>query len=225
MKSHGARLADEAGKRVVLGDHKREVWEFLDYFTEAWKANVFPPGVTTWDNTMNNSTFQSGKAVFVLNPVTLSLWLEANNPELLAKTGHYTYPRGPKSLIHPVNFGSRSILKYTKVPELAKQFLWDSMEPAKMDAELSVSQWGPVLNAYLSFDVWKKKSFMKGLVEMSQRGEPEGWPDAFNDAWREQATNTTISRMLQRLVVDNWSREKAFAETLDVLGKIYGKYA
>ena len=225
MKSHGARLADEAGKRVVLGDHKREVWEFLDYFTEAWKAGVFPPGVTTWDNTMNNSTFQSGKAVFVLNPVTLSLWLEANNPELLAKTGHYTYPRGPKSLIHPVNFGSRSILKYTKVPELAKQFLWDSMEPAKMDAELSVSQWGPVLNAYLGFDVWKKKSFMKGLVEMSLRGEPEGWPDAFNDAWREQATNTTISRMLQRLIVDNWSREKAFTETLDVLGKIYGKYA
>ena len=94
-----------------------------------------------------------------------------------------------------------------------------------MDAELSVSQWGPVLNAYLAFDVWKKKSFMKGLVEMSLRGEPEGWPDAFNDAWREQATNTTISRMLQRLVVDNWTREKAFAESLDVLGKIYGKYA
>lgn len=34
MKSYGARLADDAGKRVVLGDHKREVWEFLDYFTE-----------------------------------------------------------------------------------------------------------------------------------------------------------------------------------------------
>ena len=31
--------------------------------------------------------------------------------------------------------------------------------------------------------------------------------------------------MLQRLVVDNWTREKAFVETLDVLGKIYGKYA
>ena len=56
MKSHGARLADETGKRIVLGDHKREVWEFLDYFTEAWKANVFPPGVTTWDNTINNSS-------------------------------------------------------------------------------------------------------------------------------------------------------------------------
>ena len=68
MKSHGVRLADEAGKRVVLGDHKREVWEFLDYFTETWKANVFPPGVTTWDNTMNNSTFQSGKAVLRPEP-------------------------------------------------------------------------------------------------------------------------------------------------------------
>jgi hypothetical protein len=26
-------------------------------------------------------------------------------------------------------------------------------------------------------------------------------------------------------VVDNWSRDKAFAETLDVLSKIYSKYA
>jgi len=94
-------------------------------------------------------------------------------------------------LVHGVAT-SRAVWRHV-VPELAKQFLWDSMEPAKMDAELSVSQWGPVLNAYLAFDVWKKKSFMKGLVEMSLRGEPEGWPDAFNDAWREQATNTTIA--------------------------------
>ena len=103
MKSYGARLADDKGKRIILGDHKREVWEFLDYFTEVWKAGVLPPGVATWDNTMNNSTYQSGKAVFILNPITLSLWLEENNPELLAKTGHYTYPKGPKGLIQPVN--------------------------------------------------------------------------------------------------------------------------
>jgi multiple sugar transport system substrate-binding protein len=225
MKSYGARLADDAGKKVVVGDYKREVWEFLDYFTEVWKSGTLPPGVTTWDNTMNNSTYQAGKVIFVLNPITISLWLEANNPELLAKTGHSVYPRGPKALIQPVGFGSRSIIKHTKVPELAKQFLWDSMEPAKMDKELSVSQWGPVLNAYRSFEVWQKKPFMKGLVEMSEKGYPDGWPDVFNDAWREQYTNTTTSRMLQRLVVDNWPREKAFAEMLDVLNKIYAKYA
>jgi multiple sugar transport system substrate-binding protein len=225
MRSYGARLADNQGKRVVLGDHKKEVWEFLDYFTEVWKSGVLPPGVTTWDNTMNNSTYQSGKAVFVLNPITVSLWLEANNPELLAKTAHYTFPRGPKAQIQPLTYGSRGILKYTKVPELAKQFMWDSMDPAKMDREYSVSQWGPPLNAYLGFEVWKKKPFMKGLIELSLRGEPQGYPDVFNDAWREQFTNTTISRMLQRLVVDNWSRDKAFLETIDVLNRIYAKYA
>ncbi len=225
MKSYGARLADDKGKRVVLGDYKAQVWEFLDYFNEVWKSGTLPPGVTTWDNTMNNSTFQSGKAVFILNPITLTLWIEANNPEMLPKIGHYMYPRGPKGLVHPVNYGSRSILKYTKVPDLAKQFLWDSMEPGKMDREHSVSQWGPVLKAYLAFDVWKKKSYMKGLVELSQNAEPEGYPDVFNDAWREQATNTTVSRMLQRLAVDNWPRDKAFAESVDVLTRIYGKYA
>jgi hypothetical protein len=75
---------DPAGKRVILGDYKRDVWEFLDYFTEVWKSGVLPPGVATWDNTMNNSTYQAGKAVFILNPITVSLWLEVNNPELLA---------------------------------------------------------------------------------------------------------------------------------------------
>src|SRR3989454_4179547 len=129
MKSYGARLADEAGKRVILGDYKPQVWEFLDFFTEVWKGGVLPPGVTTWDNTMNNSTYQSGKAVFILNPITISLWLETNNPELLAKTGHYTFPRGHKGLNQPVTYGSRSIMKYTKVPDMAKQFLWDSMGP------------------------------------------------------------------------------------------------
>ena len=108
---------------------------------------------------------------------------------------------------------------------MARQFLWDSMEPGKMDREMSVAQWGPVLNAYLGFDVWKKKPFMKSLIDMSLKGEPNGYPDVFNDAWREQSTNTTVSRMLQRIVVDNWSRDKAFAETLDVLNKVYAKYA
>jgi ABC-type glycerol-3-phosphate transport system substrate-binding protein len=225
MKSYGARLADTTGKRVIFGDFKPQVWEFLDYFDAVWKSGVLPPGVTTWDNTMNNSTYQSGKVVFVFNPVTVSLWLEANNPELLAKTGHYTYPSGPKGRIQPLTYGARSIMKYTKVPDVAKQFLWDSMEPKKMDREMSVAQWGPVLKAYLDFDVWKKKPFMKSLIDMSLKGEPQGYPDAFNDAWREQSTNTTISRMLQRIVVDNWSRDKAFAETIDVLSKIYAKYA
>ena len=46
---------------------------------------------------------------------------------------------------------------------------------------------------------------MKALIECGHaRASPKGYPDVFNDAWREQATNTTISRMLQRLVVDNW---------------------
>jgi hypothetical protein len=99
------------------------------------------------------------------------------------------------------------------------------MEPGKMDREMSVAQWGPVLNAYTSFDVWKKKPFMKSLIDMSLRGEPQGYPDVFNDAWREQSTNCAASRMLQRIVVDNWSRDKAFAEMVDVLNKVYAKYA
>src|SRR2546425_1043743 len=57
---------------------------------------------------MNNSTYQSGKAVFILNPITLSLWLEENNPELLAKTGHYTYPTGTASRDHEVHQGPGS---------------------------------------------------------------------------------------------------------------------
>jgi hypothetical protein len=225
MKSYGVRLADDKGKRVILGDHKKEVWEFLDFFQEVWKSGVLPPGVVTWDNTMNNSTYQSGKAVFAFNPITISLWLEANNPELLAKTGHYTYPKGPKGLFQPMTFQSRSILKYTKVPDVAKQFLVDSMAHDKMNKEMMVSQWAPVLKSYMDFDVWKKKPFMKQLIDMSLKGEPMGFPDVFNDAWREQHTNCTISRMLQRIVVDNWSRDKAFTETVDTLGKIYSKYA
>ena len=99
MKSYGARLADEAGKRVVLGrPQEARCGSSWTTSPRSGSPGCSRPGVATWDNTMNNSTYQSGKAVFVLNPVTISLWLEENNPELLAKTGHYTYPRGPKGL-------------------------------------------------------------------------------------------------------------------------------
>jgi multiple sugar transport system substrate-binding protein len=95
----------------------------------------------------------------------------------------------------------------------------------KMEKELSVSQWAPVLKAYLPFDVWQRNDHMKALVKLANQGNPQGYPDVFNDAWREQYTNTTISRMLQRLVVDGWDRDKAFEEAINVLQKIYGKYA
>jgi len=225
MRSYGARMADEKGKKVVLGDYKAQVWAFLDYFMEVWNSGVLPPGVTTWDNTMNNSTYQAGKAVFALNAITIALWLQENNPELLAKTGHYAFPEGPKGRIWDSSYASRSILKYTKYPDVCKQFLLDSMDTKKMEQELSVSQWAPVLKSYLPFDVWQRTDYMKSLIELSTKGNPQGYPDVFNDAWREQYTHTTVSRLLQRLVVDKWDRDKAFAETLDVLNKIYGKYA
>lgn len=227
MKSHGARLADAEGRKVVLGDYQKEVWEFLDYFDQVWDAGVLPPGVVTWDNTMNNSTYQAGKAIFATNPITINLWLAQNNPELLAKTSTYPLPRGPKEHIWWADYGSRSIMKQTAIADVAKKFLYDAMEPKKMEGEYGVSQWGPVLNAYLRFPVWKdpKKEFMQGLVELSLNGTPMGHPDVFNDAWTEQETNTTISRMLQRIKVDNWSRDKALAEAVDVLQKTYEKYS
>lgn len=225
LRSYGARIADDTGKKVILGDYTKEVWEFLDYFMEVWNSGVLPPGVTTWDNTMNNSTYQAGKAVIVLNPITISLWLEKNNPELLAKTGHYKLPRGPKMHIWDVDYASRSVLKSTKYPDVCKQFLLDSMDVQKMEKELNVSQWAPVLKSYLPFDVWKRTDYMRVLIDLTMHGKPQGYPDVFNEAWREQATNTTTSRMLQCLVVDKWDRDKAFREMLDVLNKIYAKYA
>jgi multiple sugar transport system substrate-binding protein len=225
MRSYGARLADNQGKKVVLGDYKSDVWAFLDFFQEVWDAGVLPPGVTTWDNTMNNSTYQAGRSAIALNPITITLWLERNNSDLLPKTGHYPFPSGPKGRIWDVTYASRSILKYTQHPELCKQFLLDSMAASKMEKELSVSQWAPVLKSYLPFEVWQRNDYMKALVNLANQGNPMGYPEVFNDAWREQGTNTTISRMLQRIVVDDWSRDKAFEEAVGVLNKIYGKYA
>lgn len=225
MRAYGSRIADEQGKNVVLGDYKSDVWTFLDFFEAVWESGVLPPGVTTWDNTMNNSTYQAGKSVIALNPITITLWLEKNDSDLLPKTGHYPFPKGPKSHVWDVGYASRSILKYTKQPELCKQFLLDSMAVPKMEKELSVSQWAPVLKSYLPFDIWDSSDHKKALVNVANHGNPQAAPDVYNDAWVEQATNTTISRMLQRLVVDKWNRDKAFEEAVDVLTKIYGKYA
>jgi ABC-type glycerol-3-phosphate transport system substrate-binding protein len=225
MRSYGARLADDQGKKIVLGDYKSEVWAFLDLFDDVWNSGILPPGVTTWDNTMNNSTYQAGRSVIALNPITITLWLENNNSDLLPVTRHYPFPKGPKRQVWDVNYASRSILKYTKYPELCKQFLLDSMADDKMDKELSVSQWAPVLKSYLPFEVWNSSDHKKALVGLAQQGNPLGYPDVFNDAWVEQMTNTTISRMLQRIVVDHWNRDKSFAEAVATLGKIYSKYA
>ena len=42
--------------------------------------------------------------------------------------------------------------------------------------------------------------------------------------WRITQRLKKVARMLQRVVVDGWTRDKAFAEAVDVLQKIYAKY-
>lgn len=82
-----------------------------------------------------------------------------------------------------------------------------------------------MLKSYLPFDIWDSSDHKKALVNVANHGNPQAAPDVYNDAWVEQATNTTISRMLQRVVVDKWNRDKAFGEAVEVLTKIYGKYS
>jgi multiple sugar transport system substrate-binding protein len=82
----GGKLQNEDGSLAVkAGD---QAWiqtiETIDaMFTE---DKIIPPGAITWDNTINNQSYQSEQLVLTSNPTSVYNWLERNKPELAQKT-------------------------------------------------------------------------------------------------------------------------------------------
>jgi len=132
----GGALVDKNNK-VTLDTP--EVLKALEYSKELYK--YFAPGTLSWLDPNNNKAFLDGQISVTNNGI--SIYYAAKNSkddkvkEMAADIQHASYPIGPVGVPTEYHlFFNQMIMKYTKYPQAAKEFLRFMMEAEQFDAWL-----------------------------------------------------------------------------------------
>jgi multiple sugar transport system substrate-binding protein len=174
--SHGGQLVDKNNKVVI---DSPETIKALEYAKELYAT--FIPGTLSWLDPNNNKAFLDSQISVTNNGI--SVYYAAKNStdpklkEIAADINHAAYPIGPVGTATESHlFFNQMIMKYTKYPNAAKEFLRFMMEKEQFDPWLTgaggyIAQ---PLRAYESSGIWtsdpKHTPYRDGVKNMRPAG-------------------------------------------------------
>ena len=137
--SHGGKLVDENNKVVI---DSAETIKALEYAKEMY-AN-FAPGTLSWLDPNNNKAFLDGQVSVTNNGISIYYASKNSTDEkvkaLKEDIFHANYPVGPVGTPTESHlFFNQMVMKYTKYPQAAKEFLRFMMEQEQFDPWLTAA--------------------------------------------------------------------------------------
>ena len=174
--SHGGMLVDKNNKVVI---DSPETIKALEYGRELY--STFIPGTLSWLDPNNNKAFLDGQISVTNNGI--SIYYAAKNStdakikEMAADIQHAAFPVGPVGVPTESHlFFNQMIMKYTKYPNAAKEFLRFMMEQEQFDPWLTAAGGyiAQPLRAYEKTAVWtvdpKHTPYRDGVKNMRPAG-------------------------------------------------------
>lgn len=222
IQSYGGRVADDAGTTCTIASD--ETRTYLEWVSSAYNDGLFPPGATTWDGAGDNTAYLSGQAIFIANTGSVTLAMDADDPELSAMTSYSPLPAGPEGRISPISLNLRAIPTSTADVDRAKALLEHLSQPEFMSEYFKVAIYGPVLQDQASFEAYEESPVLAGLSDLVEDGTPPGAPDVYNTAYADFNANFIVPKMIQRVVIDGYDFDQAMDEAQTQGQAIYDKY-
>ncbi len=152
----GGKLVDKDNKVVI---DSPETLKALEYGKELYAT--FIPGTLSWLDPNNNKAFLDGQVAVTNNGI--SIYYAAKNSadpkvkEMAADIQHASYPVGPVgSPTESHLFFNQMVMKYTKYPQAAKEFLRFMMEKEQFEPWLTGAGGyvAPPLAEYAKAAIW-----------------------------------------------------------------------
>jgi multiple sugar transport system substrate-binding protein len=119
MWSFDALTFDKDGK---VSFKRKEVVEWLRHAKEFYE-NTMTEEVLGWDDSSNNRFIASGKGSMVCNPISAYRTAAKDNPDVFKNLTVVKTPLGPKGRFNGARTMSYGIYSFSKVQDLAKEFL------------------------------------------------------------------------------------------------------
>lgn len=222
--SFGGKLAEADNATVTLRSPGTiaGVQFIADMFL---KHKIIPRGALSWDNTGNNKAYQSRQVLFVVNATSIYAHLADSDKELYESTGLWPLPAGPGGAIDSLGTTEWLLFKHNPYPELAKGLIayWMAPENLRVTIEEGDGRWGPPYRGMYDSDFWKRPVFQhwRGILE---RGRQFAYAGTMNSAASEVIATSVLSRMMHRVLIENWTAEQGVEEAHKKTAEIYARH-
>jgi len=216
----GMKAASEDGKTITF--NSPQTLAGLKYLVDL--ANVMPPGVTGWDDSSNNTAWLAGKLAMTTNAPSIYYQTKTNNPELAANTGHSVWPKGPAGRPVMMDTYSLAVMKFSPNQDTAKDLLrYLTADEGYTNFYMAGQGFQcPTLATFAKLSVFGDPK-LKPVIETLQFGRTSGWPGPVTRGAAEVEAQGVMTDMVQRVLVDKLTPEKALAEATDRMKSIYAK--
>lgn len=175
--SHGGKLVDKNNKVVI---NSAETIKALEYAKEMY--STFAPGTLSWLDPHNNKAFLDGQCSLTNNGISIYYATKnATDPKVKAlqeDVHHSPYPVGPVGVPTESHlFFNQLIMRYTKFPNAAKEFLRFMMEQEQFEPWLTGSSGyvAPPLDAYSKAAIWTSDPKHTPYRDCVKNMRPAGW--------------------------------------------------
>jgi multiple sugar transport system substrate-binding protein len=211
--SFGGKLVDENNKVVV---NSPETIKALEYVKELY-AN-FIPGTLSWLDPNNNKAFLDGQLSVTNNGI--SIYYAAKNSqdpkikEMAADINHAVFPVGPVGVPTESHlFFNQMVMKYTKYPQAAKEFLRFMMERPQFDDWLKggggyVAQ---PLAAYEANEIWTSDPKHMPYRNSVKNLRPSGYAGKLGYASAGAAADFIVTNMVAEAASGSKTPQEAAA--------------
>jgi multiple sugar transport system substrate-binding protein len=173
--NEGGSLVDESGAPAV--DNPGTI-AALERMKRWWDNGLIPENSASWDDSGNNTAYNSGQAAFVFNPASIFAYLEANDPELLADTTQAPFPAGSAGNFPSVGAWSWAISADSPHIDAAKQMITAIMQPEMVEAvyEKVGGRWYPIYRDLANEAFWTERPFFADFPQIIESSRPTWYP-------------------------------------------------
>lgn len=204
--NEGGTLVDEAGNPAI--DNPGTV-AALERMKRWWDNGLIPENAASWDDSGNNTAYNSGQVAFVFNPASIFAYLEANDPELLADTTQAPFPAGPAGNFPSVGAWSWAVSAESPNIDAAKQMITAIMQPEMVEAvyEKVGGRWYPIYRDLANEKFWTDRPFFNDFPKIIASARPTWYPAEATPLLLSQFSAVSqkllLPDMLQSVLINN----------------------
>jgi multiple sugar transport system substrate-binding protein len=214
MWAFGGALTDENDKVVING---KETVEALKYAKALYET--FIPGTLSWLDPSNNKAFLAGEIALTQNGI--SVYYAAKNSKedavraMAEDIHHARMPVGPvgKSTERALVL-NQMILKHTKFPNAAKEFLRFTLEAENYDPYLNacIGYWNHPLQAYDASAVWSADPKHEPFKHVLKDALWDGYKGSLGEASAAVLSDFVVVQMVASVCAGQATPEEAARE-------------
>ncbi len=224
----GGTLVDESGAPALASEGAVTA---LTRVKRWWDDGLIPPDSPGWDDSSNNTSYQSYISAFVFNPASILGYLEANDPELLANTAQAPYPAGEAGSFPTAGTWSWAIFNESENVEAGTALIRHLMQPENLQAvyEEVGGRWYPAYVDIQNEPFWTERPAFEYFPQILEDAREMWYPAEGTPLLITQLSAVSqrlvLSDLAQAVTVDGADPEQAVQEAQVAMEQIFEEVA